>query len=1379
MKESNKLSQFTNQYQVSKTLRFELKPQRETAEWIKAHDIIGVNDKNELIGKDAKRAEDYKYAKKLLDELHRLFIQEALSLDDSDIKIELEESINDLYDKKEKIESKDLPNKLFTQILDKQANKWLEEYQSEMLKYWQEDIDELEEKIANSADKKQIKGFNSAIKALEKKIKEPNKVLKKNNIGLLHSNEEAMRLLEWKIRSNKIQVTFKELEQGESNNFIPVNILKDYLRSFQRFYTYFSGFNDNRKNIYDVKDAKSTSLISRIFMNNMQFHFKNIEKWNKTLSSIDNSPALKDKKYDWNAELAKCEHELAFSANELFQPNSFINYFSQTGIDKYNEIIGGKSAIAGDPKIQGLNEVINLTRQQANAKRGQYPPMQELYKQILSKSDKTFIDAFEEDIELFEKIKSFHHDSTDSILEFAENAKGIINDIKNDKKNLFFAKDDLTTLSQGLFGNWNLINHQLSETIGIEKFDKAKLFSYKNIEDSLNVEIDNKNFLYEHLKDELKTLNFENIILEFFELKLKKLIKDINESWKSLTDNGVLDEKEIDKNRSNEGDKGFEQIAVIKQYLDNSNNLLHFIKDWTINIPCPNDANFVLNELMQKFTVDYPIIAIYNKTRNYIAKKQYSSDKIKINFENATLLDGWDRNKESDNYGVILEKNNLFYLAVMTPDSNKVFDYEISPKDSVKKKGEKEKMQSEIIAKNNEDSYKKINYKLLPGANKMLPKVFFAKSNSKIFNPSKEIINIKENKLYSKAEIEIHGIKNLHKYIDFCKKSLTKHPEWSKVFSFDFKDTEKYKSIDGFYRDVENQGYKISFDNIKESYIESKIQKGELYLFQIYNKDFSSYSKGKDNLHTSYWKLLFDKDNLQDTVLKLNGQAEIFFRLASVKWSKEKMEKGHHHEELKNKFSYPIIKDKRFTENKFFFHCPITLNFKGASIPGKFNTKVNTFLQNNSDVNIIGIDRGEKHLLYYSVIDQNGIIKEQGSLNTISNGFIPKGETKEREINYHSKLNQSEKDRDKARKSWSVIENIKELKAGYLSQVVHKLSQLIIKHNAIVVLEDLNIGFKRGRFGVEKQVYQKFEKALIDKLNYLVFKNEASRLDAGHYLNAYQLTNKFESFEKIGKQSGILFYTTASYTSTTDPITGFLKNVYRKYASVAKSIEFWKSFDSIIYNSNKNRFEFSYTVGKVASKQEGKTKGEDNVSKKQWTVCSSVMRSRYVKPKSTDKQKLDAKSEQIGNKGHHEIFNVNDELKELFKKNNIGLVEDMKSKLIEKEDASFHKSMIYYFNAIMTMRVSDSSKEKGTDENDFILSPVEPFFNSSKKYKNLPENGDANGAYNIARKGICILNKINDADDLSKKVDLVIKKEDWQNYAQSEIIVNEQINKLK
>ena len=74
-----------------------------------------------------------------------------------------------------------------------------------------------------------------------------------------------------------------------------------------------------------------------------------------------------------------------------------------------------------------------------------------------------------------------------------------------------------------------------------------------------------------------------------------------------------------------------------------------------------------------------------------------------------------------------------------------------------------------------------------------------------------------------------------------------------------------------------------------------------------------------------------------------------------------------------------------------------------------------------------------------------------------------------------------EKERDKARKSWTKIENIKELKSGYLSQLVHKISELMIKYNAIVVFEDLNFGFKRGRMKFEKQIYQKLEKALIDK----------------------------------------------------------------------------------------------------------------------------------------------------------------------------------------------------------------------------------------------------------------------------------------------------------
>jgi hypothetical protein len=118
--------------------------------------------------------------------------------------------------------------------------------------------------------------------------------------------------------------------------------------------------------------------------------------------------------------------------------------------------------------------------------------------------------------------------------------------------------------------------------------------------------------------------------------------------------------------------------------------------------------------------------------------------------------------------------------------------------------------------------------------------------------------------------------------IDYFKNCIAIHPEW-KNFGFDFSDTSTYEDISGFYREVELQGYKIDWTYISEKDIDLLQEKGQLYLFQIYNKDFSKKSTGNDNLHTMYLKNLFSEENLKDIVLKLNGEAEIFFRKSSIK----------------------------------------------------------------------------------------------------------------------------------------------------------------------------------------------------------------------------------------------------------------------------------------------------------------------------------------------------------------------------------------------------------------------------------------------------------------------------------------------------------------
>ena len=82
--------------------------------------------------------------------------------------------------------------------------------------------------------------------------------------------------------------------------------------------------------------------------------------------------------------------------------------------------------------------------------------------------------------------------------------------------------------------------------------------------------------------------------------------------------------------------------------------------------------------------------------------------------------------------------------------------------------------------------------------------------------------------------------------------------------------------------------------------------------------------------------------------------------------------------------THDITKDKRFTEDTYLFHCPITMNFKAPELTGrKFNDKVLEVLKNNPDVKIIGLDRGERHLIYLSLINQKGEIELQKTLNIV------------------------------------------------------------------------------------------------------------------------------------------------------------------------------------------------------------------------------------------------------------------------------------------------------------------------------------------------------------------------------------------------------------
>jgi CRISPR-associated protein Cpf1 len=1112
---------------------------------------------------------------------------------------------------------------------------------------------------------------------------------------------------------------------------------KENVKEFQDFTTYFVGFHQNRENMY-VADEKATAIAYRLINENLPKFIDNIKIFEKIKNE---APELAEKLKNVLQDMK--EIFKGKTLEEIFSLDYFNETLTQKGIDSYNAVIGGRTAKEGKTKIKGLNEYINTDyNQKQTDKKKRQPKFKQLYKQILSdRQSLSFIaEVFKNDNEVLEVIEKFY---ANELLSFSTEGKtiNVLDAIKNAVSNFesfnlskiyLRSGTSLTGISQKVFGDWGLINRALQDyyekTNPIRSKEKSEKYEERKVK-WLKQDFDIstlQNAIDKYDNETAKGKNNGKVITDYFagfcDDNGTGLVQKVNQNYTLVKDLLNTPYPEGEKLGSNKV-----QVSQIKAFLDSIMGIMHFVKPLSLQ-----DTDKEKDEIFYSlFTPLYDqlthTISLYNKVRNYLTQKPYSTEKIKLNFENSTLLDGWDLNKETDNTSIILRKDNLYYLGIMDKKHNRIF--------------------RSAPAMDKGSCYEKMVYKLLPGANKMLPKVFFSKSRILEFSPSDKLLDNYENETHKKGDN--FNLVDCHRLIDFFKTSINKHDDWKK-FDFNFSPTSGYKDLSGFYREVEHQGYKISFQRITDSFIDSLVDEGKLYLFQIYNKDFSPYSKGKPNLHTLYWKILFDSKNLEDVVYKLNGQAEVFYRKKSIAEKNNIIHKANENLPNKNpdnpkttsKFDYDIIKDKRYTLDKFQFHVPITMNFKADGILN-INQRVNKFLKDNPDVNIIGIDRGERHLLYYTLINQKGRLLEQDTLNIIAN--------EKQKVDYHNLLDKKEGDRATARQDWGVIETIKELKEGYLSQVIHKLTDLMIANNAIIIMEDLNFGFKRGRQKVEKQVYQKFEKMLIDKLNYLVDKNKKAN-EMGGLLNAFQLANKFESFQKMGKQNGFIFYVPAWNTSKTDPATGFIDFLKPRYENLKQAKEFFEKFDFIHFNSKENYFEFAFDYKNFTEKAEG--------GRTKWTVCTTND-DRFAWNKSLN-----------NNRGGQEKYDVTGRLKSLFNEKGVEYKngKDLKQQIASQESADFFKALMK--NLSITLSLRHNNGEKGDKEQDYILSPVADskgrFFDSRKAGDEMPKDADANGAYHIAMKGLWCLEQISKAEDL-KKVKLAMSNKEWLQFMQTKV----------
>lgn len=1162
-----------------------------------------------------------------------------------------------------------------------------------------------------------------------------------------------------------------------------------YINSFKKFVGYFNGLFDNRKNLYSAEEKHSTVAYRCInenlpkFLDNMATFYRKI----KPALPKENLDALND----------ECEAMFGFDLDVLFSITGFGYCLPQSGIELYNSVIGGYSNSDGS-KVQGMNEYINEYNHTVD-KKDKLPLLNALFKQILSdRQSVSFIPKkFSSDEELLAALKSFFCEAFydgKKFIDVANDLADIFSRISEYNMNgIYVSEKYISNMSVEMFKYWGALTcawydaYKKANPMGRKKpesYDKEMRKAYKRNKSFSLAEIDTlaQNVEVEE-EDEGKVCRS---VSEWLKTTIVNNIQDIRDAYdkcEALIEKGRTSKKSLASN--NEATANLKALVDAMKAFERTAKLLIGNKE-----DVERDDVFYGDYLSMTESLSV-INDLYNKVRNRLSEKPYSQDKIKLTFNISGLMNGWVESKTE------LSDAGTQYGSYLFRRLNGIGEYDYFIGFSEDKRRFRFFKEVKAVDKS---GYERLNYyqpKLTTiygtaycgentyATDKDIMYDIFVRIANECGNRDivDYIVDLRSKPMNSPLgcfrwiaqnhpdvysvilqdeSFKIHNQTIIDNLLTTLKR-MPRIPDPGDIF------TKKYELFSEIINDIEELKKKKDFQYTAVSAIEMEQAMADkdkpFYLYQISNRDLSyatSYlagkrkSRGKDDLFTMFLKTVLSGDQC---VFDL-GSGEVFYREASIPAhvthpaNEPIANKNKLNPKKESVYSYDLIKDRRYTKDQLMLHMSVTMNYtddKKSLID--MNKELQDVIAQNPDQYVIGIDRGERNLVYICVINGNGEIVEQRSLNLITsdNGYS---------VDYHKLLVERENLRKEDRENWKAATQIKDLKKGYLSQVVNEIVKLVIKYDAIIVLEDLNEKFKDHRKKVERSIYQQFEKALIDKLSYLVTsKDYADAKKPGGVQNAYQLAQTDP--KNKSKQNGIIFFVNPWNTSNIDPVTGFVDLIHPRCETDAEFVSFFSKFDDIRYNADEDLFEFTFDYSKFPY--------SGYCPVKKWTACSVGDRIQR------------SKKDEMNNVTIH----LTSEFKELFKKFAIDFNVDLKNQILEKHNKEFQKTFTRLVGLMLQLR--NTRPDYDSRDDDYILSPVrgaDGRFFDSRDYKGdihakLPGDADANGAYNIARKGMILVDRIkaesaandlkadDDVDDKKKNVNLLVKNVEYLELAQN------------
>ena len=288
-------------------------------------------------------------------------------------------------------------------------------------------------------------------------------------------------------------------------------------------------------------------------------------------------------------------------------------------------------------------------------------------------------------------------------------------------------------------------------------------------------------------------------------------------------------------------------------------------------------------------------------------------------------------------------------------------------------------------------------------------------------------------------------------------------------------------------------------------------------------------------------------------------------------------------------FRNSIVKNARYTKPQWTMHLPLLTNRSGLKDNNVIFTDAleKQFVRayESKDYRILSLMFSPRNLIYLTLIDRDGKIIEQRSLN-----HLPSNKAG-RLIDYHSQIvtrmrqkqliqRDLQSNVENAESTWGKEDEIKGAREGYISLVVYLVAQYMRDGKTLLVMDYVRDKVKGTLF--DSNQLTSIQRQIIAKLACLRLRNIPMG-QPGSVNKPITLCKQVTTNSALIGRNGMVYITDLSFFNRIiDPTTGFmnlLPSLSDLTVKAAKAL--LDSFDEMRYDPQRDLFMFSYTPNRL------------------------------------------------------------------------------------------------------------------------------------------------------------------------------------------------------